>query len=586
MNYKSTLFSWLLFSSTLSLAQKNEFKHFQEREATTADWFGLSSSEAYVYSVNQRDTVSVSSFEMSSFITWKQYKIFLEDVKRMLGNEPYSALLPKLPADHLSECLTTKTFDKLPVTGVSWTNAGEYCKWRMVVDNTEFDDNGLHISYRLPFLGEWLSANDQLEGKGKKHDLNRTYADWTLNSMDESMQFDFDYFYTAHANDHPSMKRKMVIGANFQYQFSDFRQYSQSFYQDSSYAHIGFRLVREIEEPFSYLEDLQPYLGDHYADLWKTEQEFASKKSIILDGISMNYYEDYGRLNGNYSSYYSNGKLKAKGLFYNNQRVGKWEVWDSLGVKQIERNYVSAYRFTQSYPKLKDKQANLLRDSRIIEFQRNEVGNISYPFVQERAVLWSQRYWSRIEPGENLQIFRNDQLINALIEGVKNENIKPYDTNSDEFRDSLSKEDFLKQNRGKVIAFELKSDVFYDLDRALMCTRPIGICPIVLDTIDGEVVEQKLAWFYFPHTRSVLSNIQCFTENDMILNSSSSRWKNAPGTSPQTIDDLFFFRDFKEIITGVSSAKGRTYFTPEESEREFFRQIETEHALWMWLESK
>lgn len=377
----------------------------------------------------------------------------------------------------------------------------------------------------------------------------------------------------------------MVIGANFSYSFPEFKDYATSFYQDSSYAHIGFRLIRSVEDETEYLDGIDHYLGDHFEEFWNDEEPDGIKKTVIVEGISINYYEVDGQLLGLYESHYPNGVQKSKGWYYKNQRVGTWEIWDSLGVKQIERNYVSPYRFTQSFPKLKDEQAIILRDSRMVEFHRNEAGFIAYPFVQERSVLWSQRYWSRIESPDNLQLFRNNRLAHALSEAVKNGSLKPFDTNSDQFIDSISREEFLKRNTGIVTVFELKSDVFYDLDRAIMSTRIIGICPIIVDTVDGIAFERKLAWLYFPQVRSVLNEIHCYSEWELYLYHRRNGLKSKQGSSPQTLDDLFFFRSFVETIQGVSSYKGRTTFTPEESESTGILHIEQEHDLWLHLNS-
>ena len=47
------------------------------------------------------------------------------------------------------------------------------------------------------------------------------------------------------------------------------------------------------------------------------------------DSISATFAN--GMLNGNYQSYYSNGKLKSKGEYKNNLRVGTWQLYSFDG---------------------------------------------------------------------------------------------------------------------------------------------------------------------------------------------------------------------------------------------------------------
>lgn len=569
--------TFLLALASNGIAQRNEFVQFEAYAAPFNEWF-----QGELPNKNAYDTISIDAFEMGNLITWKQYKEFLADVKRMKGTYTYEQLLPKLPQNHLNSCLTTKKFDSSPVVGVSWSNAHEYCKWRIVIDSDgQLCWEGTQDIYRLPTQLEWISAYLQSNQSKFKIDLKTDYSDWTTTSYDESMYFLKDYQYDAKKMDPPSMKRKRTMGSSFFVPAANVTNNNFGYYQDSSYAHIGFRLVREKNE-YADLGELDDYLGDHYQDFCCEYAPYSKQETMSSDEFHAEYYKAYDRMTWQYESFYPNGQQKSKGLFYNNQRLGIWTIWDTLGNKILERNYLSPYRFEQTYPKIKDEQASILRDAQIIELSRNSEGLMNYPYVQERSVFWSKRLWTRIEPEGNDQFFRKNRLIDAIKLGVELGNIRLFDTNSDEFRDTISKNEFTKRLSSQVVAFAMKEDFFYDVDRGIASTRPIGICPIVVDTINGTAVEREIAWIYFPDLRSTLGTIQCFSTTDLIK---AIHKYDRGGTSPKTLDDLFFFRDFNRKIVGTAHYKGKTTIPSEASQYEDILLIEKEHDSWIELNS-
>ncbi|PLW94500.1 MAG: hypothetical protein C0592_02590 [Marinilabiliales bacterium] len=74
----------------------------------------------------------------------------------------------------------------------------------------------------------------------------------------------------------------------------------------------------------------------------KTMRDFSSfsgTQTSIIDGDSIISTWENGILNGAYTVYYSNGKIKAKGEYKNNQRTGKWLLYSSDGKGKLHISF-------------------------------------------------------------------------------------------------------------------------------------------------------------------------------------------------------------------------------------------------------
>ena len=73
---------------------------------------------------------TVNAFEISQFITLKEYKQFLEDVKADSSKQYYLQMLPDSSIaktkDVYEKYLNSKKYEKNPVLGVSWDAAVEF----------------------------------------------------------------------------------------------------------------------------------------------------------------------------------------------------------------------------------------------------------------------------------------------------------------------------------------------------------------------------------------------------------------------------------------------------------------------------
>lgn len=202
--------------------------------------------------------IKVKNFELSQEqVSLASYKIFLKEIRRDSGEAVYQSLLPDTnigPKDVRDEYFNSGKFDAYPIVGISWDNALRYCKWLTVKNNPD----SIHVVYRLPNLYEYYSAYTYLQSSATHNSLNNLYADWLMDSMDESAidyqkEIPFSYIYFHLSSDPPVMKRKNVIGKSFQYSLNYLDDYLRlSYYADHGYQHIGFRIVKDTSpETFS-----------------------------------------------------------------------------------------------------------------------------------------------------------------------------------------------------------------------------------------------------------------------------------------------------------------------------------------------
>lgn len=529
---------------------------------------------------NPEDTIALSfgvdEIEVSDLVTWKYYKVFLSEVSRTKGPFMYEQCVPKLPADILNDALHSKKYDKEAVTGVSWRVAREYAKWKTVFDNKK----GYSFKYRLPSIDEWLFTHKKIKSKT---DIDKGVAEWTLSAKDESYIYarrgvGLAYSYEALESDPPALKRKLVMGKSISFSSDKLSEYSQiSYYQDSAYNHVGFRLVKREadgdvldlprEWACDYLKNYDPWLFGGDATYSDSSGKIEYSKEL------------YGRLTGPYTSYYPNGKVKVKGHFYNHMRLGKWEVYDSLGHLIQTRNYTDRNSFTITKQSKKTKLQIALQNKLQYFEERDDEGKVIYDHLSERDIFFAVRFWSKIESDGNRSLFRQNYLLRTLSTAFKLGEVTCYDTLDDQFRTELMYEEYQKRVNGEAIRFELKTDFFYDISRNYGDSRIIGICPVVFDSITKK--EVRLGWFYFPQVRSVLRKAYVNPSMHLPIRTGYLRARPNNYYYPYNLDDLFFAGDFEASITKMSSY---VRFDDERSDSETispFYFIELEHDLWL-----
>lgn len=195
-------------------------------------------------------------FQISSLITYREYKEYLLVIKKDSSRRFYISQLPDsamcLPAVY-RKYITGIQYDNFPVMGISWDAAMNYCRWKTKVNNKD----SIHYIYRLPCESEWLTAYNYLNKASIKNDFNKNYSDWLLNAFDENamMVFDttqsnhwagFDYVGLASANGPNMLKEKVVIGDSYLFKLTSFSEYNDiPYFSFKGYRQVGFRYVKE-----------------------------------------------------------------------------------------------------------------------------------------------------------------------------------------------------------------------------------------------------------------------------------------------------------------------------------------------------
>lgn len=194
--------------------------------------------------------MEIDSFEISSQVSFKHYKLYLESVKKDSSYNFYSSQLPDsniTSKEKYKDYISNKNYDDFPVAGISWEAAMNYCKWRTLQENKGME---IQFIYRLPKLGEWLAAYNFLETSNSKNDFSKNFSDWTMSTYYEAaVGFDSTFVYDLFldlpsAKDPPRVKRKMVAGNSYLFQ-SEVLRYLFSIYTFNGYRQIAFRLVKE-----------------------------------------------------------------------------------------------------------------------------------------------------------------------------------------------------------------------------------------------------------------------------------------------------------------------------------------------------
>ncbi len=198
-----------------------------------------------------------------------------------------------------------------------------------------------------------------------------------------------------------------------------------------------------------------------------------------------------------------------------------------------------------------------------------------YSFLRQADMMWSTRHWERINLREKinhhlyypvLAIPDRKSLYDVLVEGILNEGtiievfaddrfeipltpeqVRKYIASIDTLRDP---EDFnivlavdtIKITPKDVLAYELKSDWYFDKQRGKMENRIIGISPVVRNPKTKDVY--NLFWIWFPDARYALATHVAFN--------------NYNNSSRLTFDQIFHIRYFNSIIFKEDNVYDRT----------------------------
>jgi hypothetical protein len=193
--------------------------------------------------------------------------------------------------------------------------------------------------------------------------------------------------------------------------------------------------------------------------------------------FSVEYQVDKGKLHGKYVSYYPNGVKKAEGEFYNNQRIGIWTMWNEEGEELLQRDYSNSFVFLHPEATLDDLAYVPYRD---------DSGCFEYFKLHEKEVLFSKRMMSVILPENNEFLFPAKELLIRLSENQDDKAFQQIKIH-DEF--SFEPMDLPEVVNSEIIAYKLLQEAVYDSERQIMEIRPVFICPVIYNDVEGTIYE-------------------------------------------------------------------------------------------------
>lgn len=188
-----------------------------------------------------------------------------------------------------------------------------------------------------------------------------------------------------------------------------------------------------------------------------------------------------------------------------------------------------------------------------------------YPYLREADLMWSTRHWERIDLREkiNLHLYYpvvpvpdRKSLFDVLTDGILKEGtivevfaddlfeipltpqqVEGYTAKIDTTLDPDDPSiilliDTIKVTAKDVLAYEIKSDWFFDKQRGEMKNRIIGISPLVRHPKTQDVY--NLYWVWFPDARYAMATHTAFN--------------NQNNNSRLTFDQVFHLRYFNSVI--------------------------------------
>jgi antitoxin component YwqK of YwqJK toxin-antitoxin module len=482
----------------------------------------------------------VPSFCISNFITVKEFKVYLQTIKKDSTESFYQSQFPTsrtFDVKMFKNILADPVLQNEPMPGVSWTVARNYCQWLTAQSKTQ----GQNYEYDLPTVAEMIAFNN-LYGSNTANKLET----WTLNCYDESMFLNSEllyYQYEAKKTDPPSMKRKVFFGGSYHMNYTS-KESRREFlyeYQDSSSRYIGFRVVKKSDHPIC--------------------------DTLLVNHLNVKFCLKNNQFEGIYLEKYNNGKLKIIGTFSNGQRIGIWTVWDTLGVIKIQRNYQNNKTCEFLFPFQNNPFANIYHSNPSYVLEKNDQNIYPYNFTEERTVIYSKRIWREINVVNEPDLFRNIDF-KLLIQEMFKSDIKwyKYGENGD-LKNELPK-DYITQLELSSIEWdlnrlEIKEDFFFNLDLLMSDTRQIAI-----SFYKNQKDNKPSYTVYFPKLRKIMGGTNLVDSNyDEI----------------KTVDDLFFFHLYRGNIIGsgnvyTDSKTNNSKLIDLECELE---KITDEHDLWI-----
>lgn len=504
------------------------------------------------------DLQNVPAFQASDQITVEQYGYYLKCIQYDSTENFFKSQIPNLnnlKVESLEEYFLDIERRNEPVMGVSMRQAINFCIWV----NDIFHIKSKEDFFRLPTAFEWV-AIDQFSEK-LPFNPNHYLSDWTLSSYDESSYayLAADYVYISLPDDPPSMKRKRIMGNNYKYSLSDYSdQYNRYCYEDSSYAYVGFRLVKVNGE----ISDQKDIIKRIFVNEVTIDTTSYIDTTLSIGENKFQYSLVNGLLNGDFIQK-NKDDYTISGYFRNNQRHGLWTVKDNSEQLLLARLYINNKRYIALYPNHSPNKSSYIIEHQYFDKKFDQDSIILFDYVLEADVIYSKRIWKIIKDIDN-PFLESSRIFDHLIKSVQNNELDAYHASNDHFKTELNANqvDSIASNDYVIEGFEIKEDFFLDRNRILGDTRIIGFAPYFIEQESNE--RKKICWFYYPACRKYLSEIK-------VSGSELNHINN--------VNDLFYWGIFKSEIIKVTSIYGTNYSEPPKNIQ--LDLLNLEHDMWI-----
>ena len=198
------------------------------------------------------------------------------------------------------------------------------------------------------------------------------------------------------------------------------------------------------------------------------------------------------------------------------------------------------------------------------EMHTGQARVIPYAHLRQDDMLWSRRNWERIHTLEKLnhplyypiqalpdrkslfdvmkdailsegsitEVYDDDLFLRPLTMNEVSNRLFRIDTIRDNDDGTILAIDSIEIKSNNILAWDIKSDWYFDKQRGELKNRIIGISPVIKDPSEGDII--NLFWVWFPDARQAFSTNVAYNPNN--------------NTRRLTFDQIFQMRYFKAIV--------------------------------------
>lgn len=259
------------------------------------------------------------------------------------------------------------------------------------------------------------------------------------------------------------------------------------------------------------------------------------------------------RLSGKYTSYYQNGKIKAKGKLLNGNRISSWKLWDTLGNLRVHLKHKSPYEIKRIKPKLPQDPTAKFFYNIDNKFMYNQHGYYDYINLSSNNTVGSH-YISIINKHEFNQVLFDSSFTNFICKQLKETTISTSSTSSDSSANCFCSPNAIEQ-------FWIMEYWGIDVINMKVAKSNIMIAPVF-----NQYEVNDLCWINFKDIRNYLAQY-------LLTSLPTTKYVHS-------IDDWLYFRYFSGELCEV--AETFINLTPKKPAQPFeneIRMIELENDL-------